>query len=162
MTTLAADWSCVTPPTVASVPYRCAAVPLMLVSCLPGGDMMPANLATQTIVRTEPAENGRALDVTLSDRTGTLTTLRLAADTLACLVAALQDLGTRAPVAGPVHTKMPSQFAVGHGRFDPFVLIRFESDIPYALDAGQAAELAHALLDEADEVATTYQAPMRQ
>jgi hypothetical protein len=58
-------------------------------------------------------------------------------------------------------TKTPDRYAVGRGKYEPFVLLRFEDEPAYGLTAEQAANLGEALLEEAEAVrATRY--PMRQ
>lgn len=50
-------------------------------------------------------------------------------------------------------TKFPDTIAVGRGRHDSVVLVRFEDDPAYGLTSAQAAELAEALLEEAETAA---------
>ena len=68
------------------------------------------------------------------------------------LLSALQHLADKPSRSGPSATKMPKGFAVGTARYEPIVLIRFENDAPYGLDAADAAELGRALVEQAESV----------
>ena len=48
---------------------------------------------------------------------------------------------------------MPDSFAVGSGRYEQVVLVRFEDDVPYGLRAAEARLLGEALIEQADEMA---------
>jgi hypothetical protein len=58
-------------------------------------------------------------------------------------------------------TKIPDRYAVGHGRHEPFVMLRFEDDPAYGLTAEQALNLGEALLDEVETIAKAKY-PVRQ
>jgi hypothetical protein len=92
------------------------------------------------------------LEIALCDTAGRSQTLSLAADTVTALANILRDAG--AAGSRPL-TKMPKRFAVGRGRHEPYVLLRFEDEPAYGLTAAQAADLSEALLEEAEAVADT-------
>lgn len=88
--------------------------------------------------------------MTLSDRAGKATTITLAKDLVSALIEAL---GPQAQVSSDSElTKKPKSFAVGSGNHESVVLLRFEDDAPYGLAPQDAAELAHALLEQSEEV----------
>lgn len=102
-----------------------------------------------TIARTGN-ENGQ-LDITLSDAAGQTTTLSVTADVAHGLLNAVRDFA-KAETGRPGLVKRPRQFAVGTGRHESAVLVRFDDDVPYGLDADTAIEFAHAILDAAQEI----------
>ena len=105
--------------------------------------------AAKSLTRTRKLKNGR-IEMTLSDRTGNATTITLGKDLVSALVDAL---GTQAQAGGDAElTKKPKSFAVGSGNHESVVLLRFEDDAPYGLAPQDAAELAHALLEQSEEV----------
>lgn len=122
---------------------------------------MATKFTSRVIVRTERSADGRTLDVTLGDGLGEHSTISLNAESAACLAKVLEGFDGRPPNAAMTQTKFPRNFAVGHGRHDRVVLVRFEDDTPYGLDADQAAELASALAEEAEDV-SMLPMPMRQ
>lgn len=102
-----------------------------------------------TIARTGN-ENGQ-LDITLSDASGRTTTLSVSADVAHGLLDAVRNFAM-AEAGRPGLVKRPRKFAVGTGRHEDAVLVRFADDVPYGLDADTAIEFAHAILDAAREV----------
>lgn len=117
---------------------------------------MDAKFAATTIARTGKREN--QLEFTLSDANGRTTTVSVPADVADGLIKAMRDFAEAAPKL-PSLTKRPRNFAIGTGRHEHAVLIRFDDDIPYGIDASTAVELGHALLDAAQNVG---QRPPRQ
>lgn len=91
------------------------------------------------------------LDITLSDAAGRTTTLSVSADVAHGLLNAVRDFAL-AEKSKPSLVKRPRQFAVGTGRHESAVLMRFDDDVPYGLDADTAIEFAHAILDAAQTV----------
>jgi hypothetical protein len=104
---------------------------------------------------------GERLEITVSNNTGGSQILSLGSDALAALAEIVSDLDKSAPSSRERLTKIPKCYAVGHGRHEPFVMLRFEDEPAYGLSASQAADLAEALLEEAETVADTRYA-MRQ
>lgn len=100
--------------------------------------------------------NGR-LEVSLCDATGECRTISLGAD----VVAALASLIAEAPNHSDM-TKIPDHFAVGHGRHEPVVMLRFEDDPAYGLTAAQAIDLGAALIEEAETITMDVKYPARQ
>ena len=45
---------------------------------------------------------------------------------------------------------MPKRYAVGHGRHEPLVMLRFEDEAAYGLSPSQATVMGEALLEEAE------------
>ena len=91
------------------------------------------------------------LDITLSDKAGRTTTLSVSADVAHGILNAVRDFAKAEP-SKPSLVKRPTQFAVGTGRHESAVLMRFDDDVPYGLDADTAIEFAHAILDAAQAV----------
>lgn len=90
------------------------------------------------------------LDITLSDAAGRTTTVSVSADVAHGLLNAVRDFA-KAEGKLPPLVKRPRKFAVGTGRHESAVLVRFDDDIPYGLDADTAIEVAHAILDAAQD-----------
>jgi hypothetical protein len=117
-----------------------------------GGVQMSNKLMIESLVRTEKVTDSRRIEVVLSDIDGGRHTLSLSASTAAHLAAALRGYGSAGHRDADA-TKLPRQFAVGRGRYERLVLVRFEDDVPYGLDVREAAELGHALIEESEMVA---------
>jgi hypothetical protein len=101
--------------------------------------------------------NGR-LEISLCNSAGDCRTLSLAPD----VVTALASLLTDAQARGADVAKIPDNFAVGHGRHEPVVMLRFEDDPAYGLTAEQAVGLSEALLEEAETITMKMKYPARQ
>lgn len=84
---------------------------------------------------------------------------------LALTAAATTDLrdalGDAVGPEGRSATKLPQHFAVGSGRYEQVVLLRFEDDVPYGLKVADAAGLGLALIEEAEAIEARG-APARQ
>jgi hypothetical protein len=113
---------------------------------------MQRKLNTDMIVRTHRSADARILEVTFARADGSEQTLRLTVESVASLAGALQDCKLAPQLGGPTPTKMPRHFAVGSGRYEQVVLVRFEDDTPYGLSASQASELGQALVEQAETV----------
>ncbi|AGK58526.1 hypothetical protein HYPDE_34273 [Hyphomicrobium denitrificans 1NES1] len=95
------------------------------------------------------------LEVALSDAAGRVQKLSLGPDAVAALVA-IASQAPRSNASSPDRlTKLPKCYAVGHGRHEPVVMLRFEDEPAYGLSVTQAEHLAEALLEEAEAVADT-------
>jgi hypothetical protein len=88
--------------------------------------------------------------VTMAGADGRTTTLSLSASAVSELFERLVLLGAE-DGAGAVPTRLPESFAVGVGKHEPLVLVRFEDEAPYALKPSDARDLAEALLECADD-----------
>jgi hypothetical protein len=78
----------------------------------------------------------------------------LSADALAALAEIVSQFSKSTSISGEHLTKIPKHFAVGHGRHERFVLLRFEDEPAYALTPDQAANLSEALLEEMEAIST--------
>jgi len=123
------------------------------------GTAMADKFFAELITSSEFDGAGERLEITVSNSTGGSQTLSLGPDALAALAEIV--LERAAPHSRERLTKIPKRYAVGHGRHEPFVMLRFEDEPAYGLSASQAADLAEALLEEAETVADTRYA-MRQ
>ena len=106
-------------------------------------------------------ENDTRLAVTFADCAGREMTLTLTPEISAALAKLAQAFAQSAGTSGILPTKMPSGFAIGSGRYEPVVLVRFEDDTPYGLSAREAQRLGEALIEEARQMAGVP-APLRQ
>jgi hypothetical protein len=98
------------------------------------------------------ATNDR-LEVVVVGADGKEAKICLSADTAASLATILSEFAARnAARHDAALTKRPKNFAVGTGRFERVVLIRFEDDPPYALKPELARELCEALLETSENV----------
>jgi len=101
-----------------------------------------------TEIRETSAAADDHLEIVLTGTDGNDTKLRLSSDTAAGLAAILSEFAAKSAVRSDAAlTKRPKTFAVGTGRFERVVLLRFEDDAPYALGPELAMELCEALLE---------------
>lgn len=87
----------------------------------------------------------------MADATGEESKLCVTADIASSLLKVLEDF-TSTGTAGTTLTKRPKAFAVGTGRYERLVLVRFEDDAPYALRPEDAIGLAEALTEQIETV----------
>ena len=111
---------------------------------------MKATRTAASLLRTTVTKDGN-LDLVVVDGNGKESKLRLTADTASSLFKVLEEFTSRASV-GDTLTKRPKAFAVGTGRFERVVLLRFEDDAPYALCPEDAIGLAEALTEQTESV----------
>jgi len=114
---------------------------------------MAAKFIAESIARTQVSTETRRLEIAFADAEGRTHTVGVTAAMAQALSAALGEFANSCPSEGPPPTKMPREFAVGTGRYEQVVLVRFEDDIPYGLDAAQAKRLGRALVDHAEIIA---------
>jgi len=95
------------------------------------------------------------LEIALSDAAGQVQTVSLGPDALAALIAIASQAAPADAARAARLTKLPKRYAVGHGRHEPVVMLRFEDEPAYGLSVSQAEDLAEALLEEAEAVADT-------
>jgi hypothetical protein len=93
------------------------------------------------------------LEIVLSNAAGHVQKLSLGPDAIATLAAVASELARSNPQSLDQLTKIPKHYAVGHGRHEPVVMLRFEDEPAYGLSVRQAEHLAEALLEEAEAVA---------
>ena len=111
--------------------------------------------AAQSIVTTRGGSAADRLAITLADATGRHWTVSLGPETATALARVLEEFArcAKATSGSPLSpTKMPSGFAIGAGRFERIVLVRFEDDVPYGLAADEARRLGEALIAEAEQL----------
>ena len=107
------------------------------------------------------SEDDRQIDITLSNRDGTTTILKLTPAAVADLAVILAEYANCDGTSGPVATKLPKDFAVGTARYEKWVLVRFEDEAPYALEPALANRLAQALIVEAANLMIERMAHLR-
>jgi hypothetical protein len=107
--------------------------------------------SADAVAKTKMRPDGR-LEVTMADRQGRMCTVSMSADVADVLRTALEETAVGGRTAGPRPTKLPTRFAVGTARYEPLVLVRFEDDVAYGLDAPAAARLGTELLEQAESV----------
>ena len=112
---------------------------------------MAQKFDAQLVTRSAAGPAGR-LEVDLVDNRGCCQTLSIGPDAARALLDALGPFGPPTEAGRSLLTKLPKTFAVGHGRHEPVVLVRFEDDPAYALSMDQATELSEALLEEAQSI----------
>ena len=119
---------------------------------------MTAPFKAEAIVRTDVSADLARLEVAFVDSKGVTQVVSLPVSAAGALLSALSCLEAALSASGPAPTKLPRHFAVGAGRYEPLVLLQFEDDIPYALPASEATELAEALLDQAELISDRAEA----
>ena len=91
--------------------------------------------------------------MTVANAAGQPMTLTVTAEIARGLADVLSAFADAAEPSAAEPTKLPRSFAVGTGKYESLVLLRFEQDTPYALPAEEAQDLAHALLEQSQVVA---------
>jgi hypothetical protein len=93
------------------------------------------------------------LEVVVVGPDGRDSKLSLSADAAASLAAILGEFASKTKARSDAAlTKRPKTFAVGTGRYERVVLLRFEDDAPYALHPELARELCEALLEASESI----------
>ncbi|HVZ04545.1 hypothetical protein [Hyphomicrobium sp.] len=105
----------------------------------------------EMITRSKVENTSSRLEITLADNAGALRTISLGPE----VIAALGALANARATPSTALTKLPKRYAVGHGRHEPVVMLRFEDEPAYGLSATLAADLAEALLEEVETVSDT-------
>ena len=113
------------------------------------GVNMTTKFVAEAITQTAGAADNKRIEITLTDNRGRLQTISFNLDVARVLARQFAEFEGKESSEGPVATKMPEDFAVGTGRFEDVVLVKFENDIPYGLRATQAAALGRALVEQA-------------
>ena len=105
----------------------------------------------ELVVRSD-VHSGSRLEIEFADQAGQRQTVSLSADAVTALA---EIIGQFSNQRSREHlTKLPRHYAVGHGRHEPVVLLRFEDEPAYGLSPDQAAELGEALLEEVEAMST--------
>ena len=114
---------------------------------------MTAHFAATALLRTETPKRGGPLELTVTNSAGQPMALSVTAEVACSLAEVLRAFADTAAPSAAQPTKLPRSFAVGAGKYESLVLLRFEQDTPYALPAEEAQDLAHALLEQSQAVA---------
>lgn len=91
-------------------------------------------------------DEGR-IKLTVCDRDGRSQSLTIDGGCAKAIAALVTDMNCHNTL-----TKVPQNYAVGHGTFEPFVLLQFDGDPSYAISAAKASELGEALIAQAERV----------
>jgi hypothetical protein len=126
----------------------------------PGDPIMPETFCAELLVRSERDRVNDRLEITVCNVAGEARTISLSEGAIAGLASLLS--GHLQNNAGRNMTKLPDSFAVGHGRHEPVVMLRFEDEAAYGLTPEQALGLGEALIEEAETIATKVKYPARQ
>ncbi|RUO99266.1 hypothetical protein [Hyphomicrobium sp.] len=121
---------------------------------------MPEKFCAELLVRSERDRVNDRLEITICNIAGEARTISLSEEAVAGLASLLSDHVHENSKSNV--TKLPDSFAVGHGRHEPVVMLRFEEDAAYGLTADQALGLGEALIEEAETIATKVRYPTRQ
>ncbi len=121
---------------------------------------MTEKFCAEILTRSEFDRSNVRLEISLCDVRGECRTISLSASVVSALASVLEE-HSQVRTATNDLTKIPDRYAVGHGRHEPFVMLRFEDDPAYGLTAEQALNLGEALLDEVETI-TKAKYPVRQ
>ena len=116
---------------------------------------MTHKFLVETIITTSNTADAKQFEVTFADSNGQLQTIGLTSAIAGTLAKVLADFAVGSHSLGPVATKMPREFAVGVGRLERVVLVRFEDDAPYGLEIDQATQLGRVLIENAEAIAAS-------
>jgi hypothetical protein len=120
---------------------------------------MAEKFYAEILTRSERDLANERIEISLCDAAGKCMTISLGTNAAAALASVLGDHAHR---RGTDITKIPDNFAVGRGRHEPVVMLRFENDPAYGLTADQALGLGEALIEEAETITTKVKYPARQ
>ena len=107
----------------------------------------------ELVVRSD-VHSGSRLEIEFADQAGQHQTVSLSADAVNALAEIIGQFLISNQRSREHLTKLPRHYAVGHGRHEPVVLLRFEDETAYGLSPDQAAELGEALLEEVEAMST--------
>ena len=113
---------------------------------------MSGTFTATALIQTTNSPDADRLEISLADASGRTQTLTLSAELSAALSDVLRDFAAKAVTPTGAPTKRPEGFAVGSGKYESVVLVRFEDDAPYGLAPRDAAVLGQALLEEAESL----------
>jgi hypothetical protein len=113
---------------------------------------MASKFLAEMVTRSKLDRTTSRLEVTFCDDAGRTQTVSLKPDALAVLATIANELSGAGHATREYLTKMPTHYAVGVGRHEPVVMLRFEDDPAYGLTAAQAMSLAEALVEQAEAV----------
>ncbi len=113
---------------------------------------MPEKFCAEILTRSEFDLTNSRLEISLCDARGECRTISLSANAVSALVSVLGENSHERTAENDL-TNIPDHYAVGHGRHEPFVMLRCEDDPAYGLTAEQALNLGEALLDEVETIA---------
>lgn len=111
---------------------------------------MTDTFAATTLMQTVSTPDTNRLGISLADASGRTLNLRLTAELSAALSEVLRDFSTKTASPSAALTKKPDGFAVGTGKHESVVLVRFEDDTPYGLSPREAVVLGRALIEQAE------------
>ena len=97
---------------------------------------------------------GARLEIEFADKAGQRHAVSLSADAVAALAKIVGQFLMSSQRSREHLTKFPTYYAVGHGRHEPVVLLRFEDELAYGLSPDQAAHLGDVLLEEAQAMSS--------
>jgi hypothetical protein len=110
---------------------------------------MANRFLAEAISQTHGKSGSGKLEITFVDQEGREQTIGLTPAVAGSLSKHLEGFASACEAGGGMATKMPTNFAVGVGRYEPVVLVRFEDDTPYGLPASKANQLGRALIEHA-------------
>lgn len=113
---------------------------------------MSKTFFAEMLTRSEFDRANKRLEISVCNAAGERKTISISAGVAATLSSVLDDHFRSQSAFGDL-TKIPENYAVGHGRHEPVVMLRFEDDPAYGLTADQALDLGEALIDEAEAMA---------
>jgi hypothetical protein len=123
-----------------------------------GSIQMRERFNAEILTRSERDRTNGRVEISLCNVAGEGCTISLGRDVVSALAALLAD----APGHSSDATRIPDSFAVGHGRHEPVVMVRFEDEPAYGLTAEQAVDLGEALIEEAETISIKRRYPARQ
>ena len=123
---------------------------------------MSKSFKAQSLAETRVEAGERRLQMTFVDASGKRQSVSLPAAVAADLAQVLKALSTELGDSGNArYTRMPRQLAVGTARDERLVLIRFDDEPPYGLEADEAENLWRDLREQAEAV-SRLGIPLRQ
>ena len=104
--------------------------------------------------------SGSRLEIEFADKAGQRRTVSLSAEAVAALAEIVGRFSISNQRSCEHLTKIPRHYAVGSGKHEPVVLLRFEDEPAYGFSPDQAVQLGEALLEEAEAMSTVrYSVP---
>jgi hypothetical protein len=113
---------------------------------------MADTFIAQSLVETRRVINERRFEMTFVDADGQCQTISLPVGVAADLAPVLQALAPQGAPRKMEFTRIPKSTAVGSARQERLVLIRFDDEPPYGLEAKEAESLWREVREEAEYV----------
>ncbi len=106
----------------------------------------------QTLCESVLTEDRSHFEMTFIDASGDRHKISIPIDIVADLIPVLESVAAVRKTEGPELARFPREFAVGHAVAERMVLVRFDTEPPYAIGVEVAEALARELQEQSEQV----------